>query len=157
MYDNESGADGDAGVGQVEGRPVVGAEIKVQKVDDRAETQPVDDVAHRAAGDQCQSPQKKPLSGIGRSDEHGDDAQGEKGRAGQKKDPDQVGAAGHQTEGHAGVQDKGQVKKAGDKLDPLDRGQPMPSGQLGQLIGQDQPARGQGHLSPFSQSLGLPQ
>ena len=45
-------ADANRAVREVEGRPMRGSEVKIQKVDNSTEAQPVDDVAHGTADDQ---------------------------------------------------------------------------------------------------------
>ena len=39
---------------------MVGADIKIQKIHHRAETQPIDEIAHRASGDQADGVGKNP-------------------------------------------------------------------------------------------------
>ena len=46
-------ADGYRRVGDIEGGPVIAAGVQVDEVGDGAETQPIDDVAQRAADDQA--------------------------------------------------------------------------------------------------------
>jgi hypothetical protein len=53
--DEQRGADRDGRVGDVERRPVPAEGVQVDEVDDVAEAQPVDEVAERAAEDQCQA------------------------------------------------------------------------------------------------------
>src|SRR5215472_12131332 len=44
-------ADANRAVGQIEGRPMQVSDVEIEKVDDRAEANPIEDIAHSAADD----------------------------------------------------------------------------------------------------------
>lgn len=54
MQYDDGRTDADKTVGNVKGRPMVHAQMKVQKVENRAQTHPVDKVAERSADDHAE-------------------------------------------------------------------------------------------------------
>src|SRR5690606_7073242 len=64
VVDEQDRADADRAVGDVEGRPVPAAQMEVEKIDDVAVDQAVDDVADCTAENQRQRPAEQPLTGM---------------------------------------------------------------------------------------------
>src|SRR6266446_8939244 len=68
----------DGAVGNVKGRPVPGADVKIEKIDDRAETNAIDDIADRTADDQPdRDREERALNAPQPQDQHGDDDSGQ--------------------------------------------------------------------------------
>src|SRR5438105_3360115 len=77
----------DGAVGSVEGRPVPAADVKIEKIDDGAETNAIDDVADRTADDQPdRDREERVLDPPEPQDQHGDDDSGQQ-RKQQHVDP----------------------------------------------------------------------
>src|SRR5690606_9240788 len=64
VVDEQDGTDADCTVGDVEGRPVPATQMEIEKIDDVAVDQAVDDVADRATENQRQRPAEQPLAGM---------------------------------------------------------------------------------------------
>jgi len=56
----QSDSDTDGRISYIKSRPVIGAQVKVQKVDNRTKTQPVNKIADCTTGDQSKSINKNP-------------------------------------------------------------------------------------------------
>src|SRR6267142_2624486 len=68
----------DGAVGNVESRPVPGAEVKIEKIDDCAEPNAIDDIANSAADDQAdRDREERTLDTPQPQDQHGDDDSGQ--------------------------------------------------------------------------------
>ena len=68
----------DGAVGGVESRPVPAADVKIEKIDDRAETKAIDDIADRTADDQPDRDREERVRDTPQpKDQHGDDDRGQ--------------------------------------------------------------------------------
>src|SRR5204862_6306083 len=69
---NENGADGDGGVGDVEGGVTVSAEPEFEKISDSAVNQAVGEIAGGSADEEREARESAPSDGLARNEEPGE-------------------------------------------------------------------------------------
>lgn len=133
----ESNPDTDGRISHIKRRPVIGADIKIEKVHHRSETQPVDQVSHRPAGYQPQGVDKNSTLAFQVPVGNDYDHQGHDGNR-YKKGLAQPGfAAGQKSEGCPGICEVHQVKKPRDDRLLLMERKLHHYPELGQLVDND--------------------
>lgn len=113
----QSDSDTNRGIRDVESRPVIAADVDVEKIDDIAETKSIDQVADRASENQVEPALQQPVAdrrseGIDRNNEK----DGDRARIQQDRNPG-GSAVGSDPERRAGVPDVDDLKKPGDHRD----------------------------------------
>ena len=126
--EEEGDGDDDGGVGDVEGGPVVLAEVEIEEVDDVAETDAVRDVAEDAGEDQRGGETGEFVGRLAEEQDKHDD-----GHDGSENDVE-VEPSFHQAEGGAGVGDVDEVEETGDDGDFVVEGDEFEGRPLGQLV-----------------------
>ena len=135
-FDHEdSGADDDGAIGQVESGPVVGAEVEVEEVNHAAAAQAVEKISEGAAQNQTQTPTGE----VGRRSPPQQDQNQDQGRereADEKDEDDDGFYVGKEAKGSATVAQVGEVEEAGEDGPGLAPGQSPHDGRLGELVEQ---------------------
>ena len=123
--EEEGYGEDDGGVGDVEGGPVVLADVEVEEVNDVAVEDAVGDVAEDAGEDESGGQAGEVVGGLFKEEDKHDD--GHDGA----EDEVEVEPAAHQAEGGAGVGDVDEVEEARDEGDfVVDELKGRPLGQL---------------------------
>lgn len=139
--DQKDHADRDRGIRDVECRPVVAVDIDIQKVDHLPETQPVDEIADRAAENRrhAQPPHPLPLRHAveNRPEQH----QGENRREPEEHHPERVATPGQQPERRARIADVGKTEEVGNDRNGFVQPHRLHDVLLRQLIDHDHAAR----------------
>ncbi|VTR68165.1 hypothetical protein DESC_70005 [Desulfosarcina cetonica] len=115
--------DGDGAVRHVEGRPVMGSHVEIEKIDHLPETQAIDEVAHGTAENHGQGRGQKRARFGRQAIEINDHPHGKGRHADEQQVPQVRVAGGHEAEGASRVVDMGQVEESRDDLDALVKGQ----------------------------------
>src|SRR3984893_5845034 len=123
----------DGAVGNVESRPVPGAEVKIEKIDDRAETNAIDDIANGAAdGHPDRDREQRALDTPQPKDQHCND------NSGQERKQQHVHPAGgvEEPEADAAIKGQAEVEEWRDRLVGADRapGEEAENGGFAELI-----------------------
>src|SRR5882724_3873825 len=123
----------DGAVGNVEGRPVPATDVKIEKIDDRAETNAVDDIADGAADDQPdRDREERALDAPQPKDQHCDDD------SGQERKQQHVHPAGgvEEPEADAAIIGQNEVEEWRDRLVRAERapGEKAEDGGFAELI-----------------------
>src|SRR5215469_11991701 len=126
-------ADADRAVCEVEGRPMQRPDVEIEKVDDRAEANPVDDIADRAADDESdRDGEQRSRSAAQPIDQNPDDG-GRRKRKDKSVDP---GAAIKEAKADPAIVGQGEIEKRGDSFVLAEdaTGKECENSGLGQLI-----------------------
>ena len=137
-------ADGDGGIGHVEGRPVVGADIDVEKIDHLAEADPVDEVPHGPGQDQRKRQDQRRLLDPARPEIVEDEEDRRHGHGDEEDGPEQRRGAGQKAEGGAGIAHMDDVEE------PVDDGKALmePAASRGSRPSSADPGGPPGRRSP---------
>src|SRR5687768_9972146 len=139
LEDQDHRADADRRIGDVERRPVPAQRMEVEKIDDVAEAQAVDQVAQRAAEDQRQAEAQQATPRVAH-DEHADDHRRGEGEGGeQRRLP--ARPLREQAEGRALVEHQHQVEEPGELLARVAVLEVSEHQPLGELVGADDGSR----------------
>lgn len=109
----QKNADKNSGICDIECRPVVGTEVKVEKINDKPKPDPVDQIPDSTAGNQCQSHGVQPAVATVTSLEQPDQNQGDQSGANKKHLPPQRWLASEDAEGRTVIGQIGQIEKTG--------------------------------------------
>src|SRR5215467_7700130 len=101
----------DRAVSQIEGRPMQVSDVEIEKVDDRAEANPIEDIAHSAADDKSDRNGKQRIRSATEPIDQDPDNDGRHDRKDQSVDP---GAAIEQAKADAAIVGEDEIEERGD-------------------------------------------
>lgn len=109
----QKNTDKNGGICDIECRPVVGTDVKIEKINDKSKPDPIDQISNCATGNQGQSHSVQSTVAAVTSLEQPDQNQGDQGGANKKHLPPQRWLASQDTEGRAVIRQIGQIEKPG--------------------------------------------
>ena len=137
VQDQQSDADGDGGIGDVERGPVIPEEREVEKIYHLAELNAVDEITNRAAEDGCDAGLSQPVIGrqtrINRAKEH----ERNNRRQSEEDHPEARLAARHDAERRAGIANVREMKDIGNDRDGFVQPHFIADQPLGPLVERD--------------------
>ncbi len=134
---HERYADGDAGVGDVERGPVVLVVVDINKVDDHADSQPIQQVADSAPQDQAQAQRGKRMVVKPTMSIVQDEPDSQEGDTDEERVSNPCGLGGQEAECRAGIKDMDDREKIGDEGDAVAERHRSLDPQFGDLIEDD--------------------
>src|SRR5687767_12783842 len=134
VENHESHADGDRRIGNIERPEVPVAPVDVDEIDDVAGAKPVDQVASRAADDQCQADACEELSGREGRRVDGEGQQRHRRDDRQQHRLERKVRGVQQSEGRAIIVHPSQVEQAGNNLDAVVQLEARSDKRLGRLV-----------------------
>ena len=147
---------GDEAIGDVKRRPVIATPETVEKVDHFAVNQPIDEIANGTADNESQGGYQAFFI-VRQPPEHDEnETDGDERYRDQKRPAKNLGAAGKDAEGRAGVAHIGEAEESVDERDRVIKWHRAVDDNLGQLIDSDYRRKPAGDDSPFQAQADAP-